>query len=100
MCVSYYGLLCLQVYVPASVATNVMSCDYDFSVGAAEAVAMALASKGCCLTTEERRKKTLYRVTHPQNSIFPGKTIQYDSIWAMCMRVFISSANVYAIVCP
>lgn len=52
--------------------SEVMSCGRDPIVMAAEAVAMVLASEGCCFTAEGR-KHILYRVTHPENNPLPGK---------------------------
>lgn len=65
---------CLHIF-----SFKVMSCGRDPILRAAEAVAMVLASEGCCFTTGGG-KCTLYRVTHPKNRHVFSKATQYCSV--------------------
>ncbi len=83
-----FPCLRLLVSVFLCVALEEISCGWDPIVGAAEAVAMVLASEGCCFTTEGG-KWTLYGVTHPENSPLFGKASQYDSAVYVCKSVWV-----------
>lgn len=87
-----------------------MSCDRDLIVGTAEAVAMVLASKGCCLTTEGgQRKHSVHSDSSPEQhfswqkpySLTACGHVRVRASLCVCLRtcVCISSANVFVRPC-
>lgn len=72
------------------VAPKVMSCGWDLIVRAAEAVAMALASEGCCFMTEGGKKKnTVQSDSSWKHPCLSAKTTQCDSFRAR-LHVYVS----------